>query len=134
MNWKKSLIFCVSFIAIFFGEIAINIACGPEQDPYDYYVSFFHNNIQGESYVPFAFNGLLYLNSEDEVLNEQDVNSAEWAKYLGAKPADVRLVMYELDSVSNSLLSKNSFKWTTSLPDSLKNNSLSLIPCSILSI
>ncbi|RZL50282.1 MAG: hypothetical protein EOP00_05040 [Pedobacter sp.] len=123
LNWKKSLIFCVSFFAVFFGEVAVNIACGPEQDPYDYYVSYFHNNVQGDDYKPFAFNGMLFLNSEHDVWEEKDVNSAEWAKYLGVKLKDVRKIMYELDSASNAKLKKSSFKWTTSLPDSLKNNS-----------
>ncbi|WP_316786393.1 hypothetical protein [Pedobacter frigiditerrae] len=122
LNWKKSLIFCVSFFAVFFGELAVNIACGPEQDPYDYYVSYFHNNVQGDQYKPFAFNGLLFLNSEDDVWAEENVNSAEWAKYLGVKLKDVRKIMYELDSASDVRLKKASFKWTSTLPDSLKKN------------
>jgi hypothetical protein len=122
LNWKRSLIFCVSFLVVFFGEVAVNIACGPEQDPYDYYVSYFHNNVQGGQYKPFAFNGMLFLNSENDIWEERDVNSAEWAKYLGIQLKDVRKVMYELDSASNAKLKKASFKWTTTLPDSLKKN------------
>lgn len=123
MNWKKSIVFFVSFSAVFFAEIAINIACGPEQDPYDYYVSFFHNNVQAERYTPFAFNGLLYLNSEEDIWDEKDVNSAEWARYLTVQRSAVKQLMYGLDSLSEAKLKANAFKWSTNLPDSLKRNS-----------
>lgn len=122
MNWKKSLIFCVSFTLVYFGEIVVNIACGPEQDPYDYYISYFHNNVQGDEYKPFAFNGMLYLNSESDVLDERTINGAEWAKYLNAKPADVVWAMYGLDSAASAKLAKTSYKITASTPDSLKRN------------
>ncbi|RZJ48996.1 MAG: hypothetical protein EOO44_19120, partial [Flavobacterium sp.] len=122
LNWKKSLIFCISFLVFFFGELAVNIACGPEQDPYDYYVSYFHNNVQGNQYKPFAFNGMLFLNDENDIWEEKDVNSAEWAKYLSVKLKDVRKIMYELDSASNVKLKKSSFKLAATLPDSLRKN------------
>jgi tetratricopeptide (TPR) repeat protein len=123
MNLKKSIVFCVSFIAVFFGEIAFNIACGPMQDPYDYYVSYFHNTIQGDRFTPFAFNGMLFLNSEEDVLDERDVNSAEWARYLKVKQGDVSRLMYDLDSAANVRLEKTAYKWAKTLPDSLKRNS-----------
>ncbi|TCC94293.1 hypothetical protein EZ428_05825 [Pedobacter frigiditerrae] len=121
LNWKKSLIFCVSFFAVFFGEVAVNIACGPEQDPYDYYVSYFHNNVQGNEYSPFAFNEMVYLYNENEVESEAEINSTEWAKYLNVKKEDVFKVMYAADSATSVKLS--SFQSITSLPDSLKQNS-----------
>lgn len=112
MNWKKSAICCVSFLAVFFGEIAVNLACGPEQDPYDYYISYFHNNVQGDEYAPFSFNSMLPLYSEEEVVSEADINSAEWASYLKAKKEDVYNEMYgATDSLANTsfwqALSKN---------------------------
>lgn len=124
LNWKKSLIFCVSFLAVFFGEIAVNIACGPEQDPYDYYVSYFHNNVQGDEYSPFAFSEMVYLYNEEEVESEAEINSNEWAKYLRVKKEDVLKAMYGIDSATNVKLSNAQFIET--LPDSLKQNSFLL--------
>lgn len=121
LNWKKSLIFCVSFLTIFFGEIAVNIACGPEQDPYDYYISYFHNNVQGDEYSPFSFSEMVYLYNDEEVENEAEINSAEWAKYLGVKKDDVLKVMYLIDSATSVKLSN--FQSLTNMPDSLKQNS-----------
>lgn len=121
INWKKSLIFCVSFFAVFFGEIAVNIACGPEQDPYDYYVSYFHNNVQGDEYSPFAFSEMVYLYNDQEVESEAEINSAEWAKYLGAKKEDVFKAMYAVDSATSVKLAN--FQSIANLPDSLKQNS-----------
>ncbi|MEE1946927.1 hypothetical protein VRU48_17505 [Pedobacter sp. KR3-3] len=103
MNWKKSAICYVSFLAVFFGEIAINLACGPEQDPYDYYISYFHNNVQGDEYAPFAFNALVPLYSDEEPASETDINSAEWASYLKVKKEDVYNEMYgAADSLGNN--------------------------------
>lgn len=121
MNWKKSILFCVSFIVFFLGEMVI-IACGPEQDPYDYYVSFFHQNVQGDAYKPFAFNGMLFLNSDEDIQDEAEVNSAEWAGYLKVPSADVYKLMYKLDSTATVRLTKNKYKWNIGLPDSLKKN------------
>ena len=85
---KLSLIFSI-FLFTFFGEIAVNIACGGEVDPYDYYISYFHNNVQGDEYTPFAFNQMTYLNGEEDVVSESEVNSQEWGKYLDVNSQDV---------------------------------------------
>jgi len=123
INWKKSLLFCISFNVAFFAEIAVNIACGPEQDPYDYYVSYFHNNVQGDDYTPFAFNEMVNLYSDEEVEDEGEINSEEWAKYLSVKKGDVYQVMYKADSVTSIKLARLSAKSYNNLPDSLKQNS-----------
>jgi len=109
MNWKKSAICCVSFVVIFFGEVAVNLACGPEQDPFDYYISYFHNNTQGKDYVPFSFNRMVYLYDREEVESEAEVNSAEWAVYLQIKKQDVLQVMYKADSVTEQRSSQSPF-------------------------
>lgn len=123
MNLKKLLICCVSFIVFYFGELTINIACGPEQDPYDYYVSFFHNNVGGDSYKPFAFNGMLFLNSEEDVVDEQQLNSASWSIYMGVKQRDVYDLFYKTDSATDIRLRNISAKNIIVAPDSLKRNS-----------
>ncbi|TDG37806.1 hypothetical protein EZJ43_01565 [Pedobacter changchengzhani] len=121
INLKKSLIFSVSFFIAFLGEIAVNIACGPEQDPYDYYVSYFHNNTQGDEYSPFAFNEMVYLYHDEEVKSEPQINSAEWAKYLNVKTKDVFKVMYGLDKKTS--LKLTNFKTLSTVPENLKMNS-----------
>ncbi|RZL29780.1 MAG: hypothetical protein EOO96_19490, partial [Pedobacter sp.] len=122
-NWRTSLVFCVSFFAVFLAEIAVNIACGPEQDPYDYYVSYFHNNVQGDDYTPFAFNEMVNLYSDEEVEDEGEINSEEWAKYLSVKKEDVYQIMYNADSLTSVKLARLSAKSYNNLPDSLKQNS-----------
>lgn len=118
---KLSLIFSI-FLITFFGEIAVNLACGGEIDPYDYYISYFHNNIEGDEYSPFAYNQMVYLNSETDVESEPEINSREWAKFLDIKKEDVLKVMYKTDSATNVKLLD--FDGNISqLPDSLHQNS-----------
>jgi len=126
MNWKKSIIFCASFLIVFFAEMAVNIACGPEQDPYDYYISYFHNNVQGDAYSPFAFNKMVYLYATEEVASEPEINSLEWAKYLQVKKDDVFKVMYDADSTFEGKLANFSKRSIDALPVALKQNSFVL--------
>lgn len=126
MNWKKSIVFCASFLVVFFAEMAVNMACGPEQDPYDYYISYFHNNTSGDDYAPFAFNEMLYLYKTDEPASEADINSLAWAKYLQVKKADVFKVMYDADSTLESKLVNFSRKSLDSLPAAMRQNSFLL--------
>lgn len=124
-TWKKLLICSISLIICFFAEMAINIACGPEIDPYDYYVSFFHNNIQrSQEYKSFYFTGQKFLYDDAEQVSESDINSKEWAAYLGSgvKPADVEKVMYRLTGKADTVLYTGYLSSGAKLPDSLKNN------------
>lgn len=124
MNWKKLLICCVSFVTAFFANVAIDLACGGEEDPYDYYISFYHNNLQGEKgYGSFYFTNYQYLYSDVEPASETDINASEWVTYLGksVKPADVKKAMYGLDSAKNEAV--NQFLGgKRSMPDSLAQN------------
>lgn len=120
-TFKKLSLISSVFLITFFGEIAVNLACGGEVDPYDYYISYFHNNVQGDDYIPFAFNQMAYLNSEEDVLSESEINSNEWGKYLEVNPQDVHKVMYQIDSATNVKL-KNFDGQVSSLPDSLQKN------------
>ena len=116
MNWKKSLIFCASFLTVFFGEIVVNIACGGEIDPYDYYISYFHNDVQGKEYNQFSFSEWEYLYHDQESVDEYDLNSAEWANYLKVKKEEVHQIMYESDSATNVLLANLTKKNLKQLP------------------
>lgn len=121
-TFKKSLLIFSTFLITFLGEIAVDIACGGEVDPYDYYISYFHNNVQGDAYTPFAYNQMAYLNSEDDVESEPAINSREWARYLGAEAPDVHKIMYEGDSATNVKLAHYDGK-IAGLADSLQKNS-----------
>lgn len=124
-TWRKPLICLISFLFCFFGEIVINFACGPEADPYDYYASFFHNTIQGNSsYRPFYFNGYAFLNDDADPASESEINSAEWAAYLGkgVSAKDVETAMYDFSSKVDSALVLKYLKPDKKLPDSLYKN------------
>ncbi|MET3977949.1 hypothetical protein ABIB62_000516 [Mucilaginibacter sp. UYP25] len=124
-TWIKSLICLISFLICFFGEILVNVACGPEADPYDYYASFFHNTIQGNStYRPFYFNGYAFLNDDEKPASEGGINSSEWAAYLGKGTSanDVEKAMYRLSSKVDSVLVLTYLKPNKKLPDSLYKN------------
>ena len=124
-NWKKLVIYCISLIGCFFVFIAIIFACADEGDPYDYYVSFFHNNIQGKKdYGAFYFTNNLFLYSETEPQNEADINANEWAAYLGKNvaAADVVTAMYRLDHQTDSVLYAGYLDQKGSLPDNLSSN------------
>ncbi|MFW0715644.1 hypothetical protein [Pedobacter sp. N23S346] len=120
-TFKKLSLISSVFLLTFFGEIAVNIACGGEVDPYDYYISYFHNNVQGDEYTPFAFNQMAYLNSEEDVVSESEINSEEWGKYLDVKAQDVHKIMYNVDSATNVKLTNYKGE-VSSLPDSLQKN------------
>ncbi|MDN5288624.1 MAG: hypothetical protein JWR38_4898 [Mucilaginibacter sp.] len=123
--WKKLLICSISLIIFFFAEIAIDIACGGEGDPFDYYVSFFHNNIQRtQEYKPFYFTSYSFLYDDEEQVSEATLNSREWATYLGhaVKAEDVEKAMYNLKGNADSALYNGYLDGKGPLPDSLKSN------------
>jgi hypothetical protein len=123
--WKKLSICSISFLACFFAEIAINVACGPEEDPYDYHLSFFHNNLQGgAAYSSFYYTNYPFLYDDSEPEDEQVINAKEWAAHLGktVKIKDVKKLFYNLDLATYSALQKVILKPGTRLPDSLKTN------------
>lgn len=118
---KLSLIFSL-FLITFFGEIALNFACGPEMDPYDYYPSYFHNNLPGDEYASFAYNQMVYLYNDHDSETEAEVNGTEWSKYLGVKKDDVIDAMYDIDSATSVLLCGFSNRTFKKFPDSLRKN------------
>jgi len=129
---KKLGIFCAACLCCFLLSIAIDLACGPEPDPYDYYISFFHNNIQkNDDFQPFYFNGYTFLNGNiyeaerDNKIAEGDINVKEWRTYCGGKVSykDIAHILYELDKITDSLYLRGYKKGKTMMPDSLKNNS-----------
>lgn len=59
MKWK---VFITAFVNIAFIAFPYNIiGCGPGIDPYDYYTSFFQNNLSDrEGYRPFYYTGYAF--------------------------------------------------------------------------
>jgi hypothetical protein len=124
-SWRIPLIYCVSFIGCFWAGIAIDLACGGEVDPYDYYVSFFHNNLQGgKDYRPFYYTNYQFLYDDTEPVSEADINAGEWAAYLGrdVSSADINKAMYHLSASTDSVLQDGYLRTGERLPDSLANN------------
>lgn len=122
---RRSTIYIASTLAVFLIGIGIDIACGPEPDPYDYYTSFFHANLpKTDQYWSFYYNGISFLNDDNEKVSEADVNAKEWAEYLknGVKAKDVKHAMYELPYRTDSLLLARKLYAADKLPDSLKRN------------
>ena len=123
-NWKKFLICSISVFTFLIIEVAVNFACGPEPDPYDYYISFFHNNVQGDDYRNFYLTEYRYLFDDAEPVNEATVNSKEWAAAAGGKlkAADIEQVMYHLDKRADSALMLALKGEKVQMPDSLSKN------------
>ncbi|HTD39488.1 MAG TPA: hypothetical protein VK671_02625 [Mucilaginibacter sp.] len=124
-TWRKPLLYFVSLVIVFFISVTIDSACGPEPDPYDYSVSFFHNDIAGgREYRAFYFTSGMPLYDEDEPVNEKDVNSREWAAYLGGKVkgADVKKAMYYLGHKTDSILLNGYLNLKNQMPDNLQTN------------
>jgi len=100
-RWKKLLPYFVSLTGCFLIGIAVIIACSDEPDPYDYYTSFFHPDIQGKKdFGAFYFTDYQFTYANEEPVSEATINATEWANYLGqpVKAADVEKIMYHLDS------------------------------------
>ncbi|MBS1510644.1 MAG: hypothetical protein JST86_07390 [Bacteroidetes bacterium] len=82
MNWKLCITACVSAVMIAFPQNIIG--CGPEADPYDYYTSFFHQNLpDAKGYKSFYYTGYNFLYDENEPVKVSDVLAQEWSSYCG---------------------------------------------------
>jgi len=110
----------------------MDMACGPEPDPYDYYIRFFHNDLQKDKgYFPFYFTGYTALNGytyeleQNNKAYEQNLNAAEWSRYFhgAAKQKDVYYVLYLLDEGTDSIYFRGAPKALKSLPGDLRSNS-----------
>jgi hypothetical protein len=128
---KRLVIYCVSFFIVFFAGIAIDLACGPEPDPYDYYVTFFHNNLQkNDGYQPFYFSGYTFFNGytddvdQDNKTMENLITTREWQYYLGRRvnQADIKRVFYYLNKETDSAYFWSYKENRHKFPDSLKSN------------
>lgn len=104
------------------------IGCGPEADPYDYYTSFFHQNLpEANGYRPFYYTGYNFLYDSNEPASVPDILAGEWAAYCGVpvKNADAKKLVnkFSLKDLNNLYyhIEKNQ---PLKIPDSVKQNSM----------
>ena len=126
MTWKAFITVCISAAIVSFPQNIIG--CGPDADPYDYYTSFFHQNLsEASGYRPFYYTGLNFLYDESEPVETSDLLSKEWAGYCGVPVTDADAKTFVTEFVRKDLanlysnLEKNS---TLIVPDSILRNSM----------
>lgn len=119
MNYRKFIVFLISFCAVFFGNVIYTLSCGPTPDPYDYYISFFNPYTKGGGYEPFYYTSLSGFYG-DPTPSEEITNVADWQNYTGKKVTekDIREYIYTYPKELFSTIAVGS----TSLPDSVKQN------------
>lgn len=124
MNWKAFIPFSVSFFLISFPQNIIG--CGDSIDPYDYYTSFFHQNLpDAKGYRPFYYTGFNFLFDANEPADATDLLAKEWADYCGAPvtPADAKVFVNKFTRKDiNSLYINIENKQPGAIPDSVTRN------------
>jgi hypothetical protein len=123
MNWKVFTIVFVSVASIFIPQNIIG--CGPDADPYDYYTSFYYQNLSdAKGYNPFYYTSYRFLYDEQEPVNQSDLLAQEWATYSNASKKDCNLFVnnYSFASVKNFYYAIEKNK-PQNIPDSIKQNS-----------
>lgn len=126
MNWKAFITACISAAIVSFPQNIIG--CGPEADPYDYYTSFFHQNLpDAKGYKPFYYVGYRSFYDASEPTEVADVLADEWAAYCGSsvKKADAKKLVNkfawkDLNNLYYNLEKNQPLK----IPDSVKQNSM----------
>jgi len=83
MKWKVFITACINFICVVFPYNIIG--CGPDADPYDYYTTFFQNNLSdAPGYKPFYYSGYTFLYDDHEPVSTADILAKEWADWAGS--------------------------------------------------
>ena len=78
MNWKTCL---TVFVSLFFVSFPYNmIGCaGGDVDPYDYFTSFFQNDLSSNHiYRQFYYTEYCFLYETDEAIDVSKVTSEDW--------------------------------------------------------
>ena len=126
MNWKAFITACISTAIVSFPQNMIG--CGPEADPYDYYTSFFHQNLpDAKGYRPFYYVGYRAFYDDAEPADMADVLAEEWATYCGAtvkKTDSKKLVNKFAWKDLNNLYYNLEKNQPLKIPDSVKQNSM----------
>ncbi len=126
MNWK-------AFITVFISSTLVSfpqniIGCGPDADPYDYYTSFFHQNLpDAKGYRPFYYTGINFLYDENEPADLGDLLANEWAAYCGVPVTDsdakAFVTKFERKEINNLYLNIEK-KQSLPVSDSIMKNSM----------
>ena len=126
MNWKAFITVCISSAIISFPQNIIG--CGPGIDPYDYYTSFFHQNLpEANGYKPFYYTGYSFLYDASEPVSPSDILATEWAAYCGVavKVADAKKLLNKFAAKDlNNLYYHLEKNQPLKIPDSVKQNSM----------
>lgn len=120
MNYRKFIVFFISFCVVLFGNVIYTLSCGPEMDPYDYYISFFNPYQSGKGYEPFYYTSMTSF-YDDATPSEAEANVSDWQQFTGNKAtaADIRQYIY---TYSREQMAAVTVKSTASLPDSVRSN------------
>lgn len=126
MRWKIFLIVSINFSCIFFPYNIIG--CGPDADPYDYYTSFFNNDLAASpGFKPFYYTSLNFLYDEQEPVKTEEVLANEWAGHCGVPVTDkdaydfvMKYSWKDLNNLYMNLEKKTPLK----IPDSVQRNSM----------
>ncbi len=125
MSLKRFLIIFANLLCISFPYNILG--CGGELDPYDYYTSFFRNDLVPEkSWHPFYYTNYEFLYNADEPVDVAEATSAEWATYCGdtdkkqAYDFVCRFAHKDLSAIY-TFIDKN---LPLKIPDSVKSNKL----------
>ncbi len=123
-NYKKLLLLSSTTLAFFFGEIATNIACGPEIDPYDNQTTYYLPHLEDNGFSAFQFIPYQFLYSDEEPVKESLINAEAWVKHLGpaVKVGDVEQLMYKSNTETANLASNQQKSTWSNLPDSVRGN------------
>ena len=126
MNWKAFITACISTAIVSFPQNIIG--CGPGVDPYDYYTSFFHQNLpETNGYKPFYYTGYNFFYDIKEPASVPDLLAAEWAAYSAApvKIADAKKLVNKFAWKDlNNLYFHIEKNQALKIPDSVKHNSM----------
>lgn len=126
MNWKAFITACVSAAIVSFPQNIIG--CGPEANPYDYYTSFFHQNLpDAKGYKPFYYIGYETFYDPAEPVTVADLLADEWATYCGApvSKADAKKLVNKFAWKDlNNLYYNIEKNQPLKIPDSVKQNSM----------
>jgi len=106
MKWK---IFSTAFISLAFFCFPENmIGCGPTEDPFDYYTSFFsHNVIPQKDLSPFYYTGLVsfYIDESEESANRSynEKIIEEWRSYCKNQPSINEVISFIYSANANDI-------------------------------
>ena len=128
MKWK---IFITAFVSMLLVNLPANIfgCAGGDENPYDYYISFFHQELPDtKGYHSFYYTSYSFLYDREENLTPSDVLSQEWADYCGSPvtAGDAKDFVFEFSSEyidSLYTVTKNKKRFKKNAP--LEANSMS---------